>query len=226
MKAIYEHEFEAAPGLPEPLPAGEKMLWQGTPQWFLLARDAFHVGKLALYFLLMIGLQLAFLIDDGAATNDIVSSIIKSLLTAALALGILCAVAWLASKTSLYSITNKRVIMRIGIVLTLTFNLPHKRIAGAAIKNLRGASGDIALALYPSDRIAWVHLWPHNRAWRFSQPEPAMRCIPNAKAVGELLLAAWREEHTNNERMAPDISANTTAAQPNTGTQTRQGLVA
>lgn len=225
MKAIYEHEFEAAPGLPEPLPEGEKMLWQGTPQWFLLARSAFHVGKLALYFLLMIGVQLAFLLDDGAATGDIVSSLVKSFLTAALALGILSAVAWLASKTSLYSITNKRVIMRIGIVLTLTFNLPHKRIAGAAIKNLRGSSGDIALALYPSDRIAWVHLWPHNRAWRFSQPEPAMRCIPNAQAVGELLLAAWREEHANHERMASD-SAASTPAQAGTGTQVRQGLPA
>ncbi|MEY3475503.1 MAG: hypothetical protein RL087_1961, partial [Pseudomonadota bacterium] len=33
MRAHHEHEFEAAPGLPAPLPVGERILWQGAPQW-------------------------------------------------------------------------------------------------------------------------------------------------------------------------------------------------
>jgi len=28
----HEYDFEASPGLPEPLPAREKILWQGAPQ--------------------------------------------------------------------------------------------------------------------------------------------------------------------------------------------------
>ena len=28
-----EHEFEPVPGLPETLPEGESMLWQGKPGW-------------------------------------------------------------------------------------------------------------------------------------------------------------------------------------------------
>ncbi len=35
--AVSEHEFEPIPGLPERLPAGERMLWQGRP-WRALAR--------------------------------------------------------------------------------------------------------------------------------------------------------------------------------------------
>ena len=35
-----EHEFEAARGLPELLPAGERVLWQGSPDWRGLAREA------------------------------------------------------------------------------------------------------------------------------------------------------------------------------------------
>ena len=33
----HEHEFEAEPGLPEQLPAGERVLWQGQPQATLQA---------------------------------------------------------------------------------------------------------------------------------------------------------------------------------------------
>ena len=33
MNATHEHEFEAQPGLPEKLPRGEVILWQGAPNW-------------------------------------------------------------------------------------------------------------------------------------------------------------------------------------------------
>ena len=57
MQTYTEHEFEAAPGLPEALPAGERILWQGSPDWKLLAAEAFHVRRLSLYFALMIALD-------------------------------------------------------------------------------------------------------------------------------------------------------------------------
>ena len=58
MKPHHEHEFEAAPGLPEPLPRGERLLWQGRPDWRQLALHAFHVRKLAFYFAFMLLVQL------------------------------------------------------------------------------------------------------------------------------------------------------------------------
>ena len=36
--------------------------------------------------------------------------------------------AWLTSRNTVYTITNKRVVMRIGIVLSVTFNLPLRVI--------------------------------------------------------------------------------------------------
>jgi len=53
MMPNHEHEFEAAPGLPEPLPATEKILWQGSPDWRLLGNEAFHLKTLSIYFALM-----------------------------------------------------------------------------------------------------------------------------------------------------------------------------
>jgi hypothetical protein len=125
------------------------------------------------------------------------------------ALGLLAAVAWFSSKTTLYTITDKRVVMRIGIVLTLTFNLPFKRITGAALKPMGGHVGDIALSLTQADRIGWIHLWPHARAWHLEHPEPTLRCLPDAETVGQLLLSAWRVAHPAEQAMtsAPVPSA-------------------
>ena len=57
MKATHEHEWEAAPGLPSALPMGERVVWQGAPDWQRLAVHAFHVRKIALYFALMLAIQ-------------------------------------------------------------------------------------------------------------------------------------------------------------------------
>jgi len=48
-----EHDNEPIPGLPEPLPADERILWQGRPDWRGLARRAFHAPLVGAYFLLM-----------------------------------------------------------------------------------------------------------------------------------------------------------------------------
>lgn len=200
MKANHEHEFEAAPGLPEPLPSDEKILWQGAPSWFVLSVQAFHLRKIGIYFLCMIALEWIFLVNDAATSNEIFTSLVKSSLIAALALSMLGAVVWFSTKTTMYTITDKRVIMRIGIVLTLTFNLPHHRIASASIKSYKGGAGDLALSLYPSDRIAWLQLWPHARPWKVGQPEPALRCIEQVDKVSSILMSAWQQANQLEKR--------------------------
>ena len=189
--AGHEHEFEAAPGLPELLPAGEHLLWQGSPSWQVLARRAFHLRKLMVYFAIILGLRGAFVLSDGGSAVDALRSMAWLLPLAAIALGILAALAYLSARSTLYTITNKRVVMRIGIVLTLTFNLPFKRIASAGLLLDADGCGDIPLVLAGSDRIAWLNLWPHARPWRIKQPEPMLRCVPQAAEVARTLANAW-----------------------------------
>jgi len=194
VQPTHEHEWEAAPGLPAPLPAGEQVLWQGSPDWRQLALHAFHVRKVGLYFVAMLGLQAAFLLEMGQHGADLWRPLSVSTLTAAMALGMLTGVAWFAGRTALYTLTNQRVVLRIGIV-TLTFNLPYRRIAGASLRRYGQRSLDIALKLYPQDRIGWFHLWPHQRAWHLSHPEPTLRCLPDGEAVSALLLREWQRVH-------------------------------
>jgi hypothetical protein len=81
--------------------------------------------------------------------------------------------------------------MRVGIVLTMTYNLPFKRIAAASLRELGNGCGDLPLTLSGNDRIALLHLWPHSRPWRLTRPEPMLRCVPKASATARLLSDAW-----------------------------------
>jgi len=188
----HEHEFEAAPGLPEALPTGERLLWQGTPDWKLLALHVFHVRTLAIYFSVMVVLQALYLLGEPQAR--LLVPLATSVALSLTALGLLTWLAWLTARTALYTLTSKRVVMRIGIVLTLTFNLP-----------LKNGAGDIALKLAGEDHIAWLNLWPHAKPWALKNPEPCLRLIPDAVRVGERLVQAWREANPSVPVMLGDI---------------------
>jgi hypothetical protein len=109
--------------------------------------------------------------------------------------GLVCVwtLAWMTARTTVYTVTNKRIVMRLGIVLTVTFNLPLKRIAAADVRSLDGGFGDISLALQGDDRIAWVHLWPSVRPWRINQPEPTLRAIADVQTVAAQVRDAWSQ---------------------------------
>ena len=210
MKPNHEHEFEAAPGLPEPLPASEKILWQGSPDWRVLGNEAFHLKTLSIYFALMVMLQALLSWDATLGLSKNLMALMTSTLLACVALGLLALTAWLSASTTLYTITDKRIVMRIGIVLTLTFNLPFSRIQAAQIKNSKNGKGNIAVDLQGPDRIAYLHLWPHARPWHLKQPQPMLRALPEVANVGSLLQASWEKgRHTiDNSSLSSHSSSN------------------
>jgi hypothetical protein len=210
----HEHEFEAAPGLPEPLPADERLLWQGAPKWQQVAIDVFHVRTLAWYFAGMMLLQATYLL--GEPERNLFKPLLLSFVLSSMALAILSLMAWLTASTAMYTLTNKRVVMRIGVVLTLTFNLPLRMLAGASIKTNADGTGDIALKLAGNDHIAWLNLWPHARPWVLRHPEPSLRCIANASEVGERIVQAWQAVNPHMPVMLGDTSPSTDSPRSST----------
>ncbi len=185
-----EHEFEAQYGLPELLPATERILWQGAPRWQRVAREVFHVDKVAIYFALLLAWRAGSLAADGGVGEALAS--LKLLLPlVALTLGVLALMGWLTARTTAYTLTDRRVVMRIGIVLTVTYNLPLSRIEGAQLRALAHDCGDICLTLEPDTQIAWLQLWPHVRPWRVKRAEPMLRALDDAQAVAARLEQAW-----------------------------------
>jgi hypothetical protein len=189
----HEHEFEPEHGLPEPLPPQERILWQGAPDWRVLALRAFHVRKLAIYFALMMLLRGAATLSAGGTVPAALMAMLWLFPLAVIALGIVVSLARLSARTAVYTVTDRRVVMRIGIVLTVTFNLPYRSIRNADLHLDPGGTGDIALAIKAPDRIAYLHLWPHARPWRIADPEPMLRAIPDAANVAKALSAAWSQ---------------------------------
>lgn len=187
----HEHELEPQYGLPERLPANEKILWQGSPDAKVLARSAFHIRKLALYFVALVGINAASVVADGATVMDVLLALVWPAGLSALALAGVWTLAWLTARTAVYTVTDRRVVMRIGIVLTLTFNLPLRTIETAAMRQGPNGHGDIVLALKGPDHIAWLHLWPHARPWHLTRTQPMLRALPQVAQVAALLQKAW-----------------------------------
>ncbi len=187
---MIEHDFEPIRGLPGDLPPGEEILWQGAPDWFTLAQQAFHVRAVAAYFAVMLVWRVADALRGGQALQPAVESALLVTPIALVALGVLSLLAWLNSRTTVYTITNRRVVLRFGVALTKAINIPFKVIEGGSMKAMGGGRGDVALVLKSPNRIALLQLWPHARPWRIGQPQPTLRAIPDAHRVAGILTSA------------------------------------
>ncbi len=187
---IAEHDEEAQRGLPERLPDDEQLIWQGSPDWKSMAVQVFHVRKVALY---LVAMMLARGFAVGAEAG-IVSGVVAAIWLVplfAVAIAGLMILAYMSARDTLYTITSKRLVMRIGIALTITYNIPLKKIHSAGMAKRQGDVGDIALTLASGNKIAFINLWPHVRPWRLSNPEPMLRCVPNAELAAQKLSSAW-----------------------------------
>jgi hypothetical protein len=177
-------------GLPAPLPPDERLLWQGSPRWGVLARRAFHVRKLAIYCAVLLAWRVVADASDGQAP---LSAALDALWLTPLvlgAVGIPALLAWLFSRATIYTITSRRLVLRSGVALPMTLNIPFRLIGSAALRTYHDGTGDIPLALAGPDRISYLHLWPNVRLWRAARPEPMLRAVPDAARVAEILVQA------------------------------------
>lgn len=176
--------------LPAGLPDGEVVLWQGAPDRKAVLRRALHARGAMAYFGLLSALSAGAALIDG---RPLVSALPSVALIAASALAILLlgyGFSALVARTTRYTITTRRVVMRIGIALPITLNVPFAIVRGAGLKRYPDGTGDIPLALGGPGRISYLHLWPHARPWRVSRPEPMLRGVPDCERVAAILARA------------------------------------
>ena len=181
--------FEPVKGLPETPPEGERILWQGRPDAWALALESMNLKWVMGYFVLLAAWRLVAAIDLMPLAQAVAIStpfIVMGLIVCAL----LAIVAWVQARATVYTITNRRVAMRVGAALTVTLNLPYTQIANANLDLRRRGTGTIALELLGETRFSYLVLWPHVRPWHLRNPEPALRCIPDAERVAGLLAEA------------------------------------
>ena len=208
-----EYEFEAALGLPEPLPQDEVNLWQGAPNWISMAKHVFRLQWLSLYFAVIVIWQAISVSSSEGGLAAGWSSVALAFFLAVIGLVLVGLLAYWSATTTMYTLTNRRIVMRVGIVLTVTFNLPYKTLGSADLKLYKDGTGDIPMQIATEDKIAFFHLWPHVRPWRLATPEPMMRCVPNAKVVAAILTEAWMASTGLNKMEVQDIQVLQTGVQ-------------
>lgn len=190
-----EHDFEPVRGLPGDLPRGETLLWQGAPDWWKLAQRAFHMRTVAIYFAVLIVWRGVATAAGGAAPIKAVEAALWLTPVAGIVLGLLAGLAVLTARTSVYTVTSKRVVLRFGVALPKAINIPYTIVENAAVKRFDDGTGDIALRLTSPNKIAYLLLWPHARPWTLAHAEPSLRSVANASEVARLLADALRAAH-------------------------------
>jgi len=187
---IFEHENEPVPGLPEALPEGETLLWQGAPRWSGIARRALHLRGMAMYFALLGVLRGTAMAAEGVGLGEAIWGGLVMLAVGAVPIGLLAGFAVLSARTSLYTITNRRIVMRVGVALPMTINLPFSAIEKAGVIRHADGTGDITIALLKPHRVAWLAIWPHTRSFRVARPEPTLRALADADVAAQVLARA------------------------------------
>lgn len=178
--------FEPVRGLPERPPEGERILWQGRPDSWALACEALNIRWVAGYFAVLAAWRFGVTVDtDGIGTA--IAAATPFFLMGGVVCGLLWMVAFVQARATVYTITNRRVAMRIGAALTLTLNLPYSKILNAELDLKRRGTGTIALEPIGDTRLSYLVCWPHARPWHLKSPQPALRCIPDAARVADLL---------------------------------------
>jgi hypothetical protein len=178
---MIEYDHEPIRGLPGDLPEGERILWQGAPDWRVFARNALYTRWIAGYF--------AVLALAAAGTGSLFG-LAATIASGAIGVGLLTIFARLVAKTTVYTLTNRRVVLRIGVALNKCINLPLAQIGSADLRPQANGHGDIALSLIGAHRLGYAMLWPHARPLRFGKPEPMLRAIPEAEKVAGMLARA------------------------------------
>lgn len=206
-----EYDHEPIPGLPGIPPAGERILWQGMPDWHMLARTAFHTRLVAAYFAVLVAWAAIGAAARGLHDVRDLTGAAMTAIAGILGVGLLHLLAWGAARSTRYTLTDKRIVLRIGMALPKCINLPLALVGNVGLATHADGSGDLPVALTGDRRLGYVALWPHARAWHVATPQPMLRCVPHAADVAALIARTCLAAHPHGEVQAVRAPASAVA---------------
>ena len=183
--------------------SGERVIWQGRPDWPAVARDVLHIRILAGYFAVMLIWEFAADRADGWSPLDTLWRGTGLFVTSLIMLSLCAGLAWAIARTTRYTLTTERCILDYGVALTATLSVPLRRVASVAVDARGDRTGDILLTPKPGPRLRYMKLWPHARPWLWSRAEPMLRGVPDVMAVGEMISKAARNAAPGIAHSAP-----------------------
>ena len=183
---------ERIPRVAHRLPPGERLLWTGQPESRLVARHVFGRKWLIAY---LVGMLAWWVARAMGPAPEFAPLFLSLLVLCGIPVLVFETFAVAVARTSRYAITDKRLVLKLGVVFPMTLNIPYRLLASAAIKRFADGSGQIACPLVEGQRIPYIALWPHCRPFRLNQPVPMLIGLEHPEHVAALLQeAALRQE--------------------------------
>ena len=183
---------EPFPGLPENLPDGEAVLWQGSASPKALILHAFHVRGVAIYFGIAVLVRTGIALGQGTGLFPALGTgaVIAGL--GAFTVGVLSLMGWAMARRSLMTITTRRVVFRHGVGIRKYVNVPFGDIVAIGLRQHGRGVGDIALTTDGKSPVPYFHLWPFARPLRITKTVPLMRSLPDVQSVAQVLVGAMK----------------------------------
>lgn len=196
---------EPVRGLPEMPPEGERILWQGAPDWWALTKASLGFWWVMGYFAVLAVWRFVTVVDQMPLAQAFAVSL-PFMVLAAIVAALLALTAYVQARATVYTVTNRRIVLRIGAALTVSLNIPYTQINSADLDLRKDGTGTIALETLGETRLSYLVCWPHVRPWHF-RTQPALRCIRDAQDIANLLAVNARARITETHQPAASAVA-------------------
>ena len=182
----YKTKFEAPKNILDAIPNGESILWKGRPSLWGFSWNLFGLKWITLYLSMLSIVSVARFYASDFYTAFYVD-FLPFFLSGIFASIILIGLAATQTYSTVYIITENRVIIKTGAALSFLISMPFKKIKEVNLQK-RGASiGTISFELLSEKRVPYISCWPSVRPWKFKRTQPAFSCIGSVDEVATIL---------------------------------------
>ena len=182
----YKTKFEAPKNILDAIPNGESILWKGRPSLWGFSWNLFGLKWITLYLSMLSIVSVARFFASDFYTAFYVD-FLPFFLSGIFASIILIGLAAIQTYSTVYIITENRVIIKTGAALSFLISMPFKKIKEVNLQK-RGASiGTISFELLSEKRVPYISCWPSVRPWKFKRTQPAFSCVRSVDEVATIL---------------------------------------
>ena len=182
----YKTKFEAPKNILDAIPDGESILWKGKPSLWGFSWNLFGLKWITFYLSILSVVSIARFFASDFHTAFYID-FLPFFLSGIFASIILIGLAAIQAYSTVYIITENRVIIKTGAALSFLISMPFKKIKEVNLQK-RGASiGTISFDLFSKKRVPYISCWPSVRPWKFKKTQPAFSCVRSVDEVATIL---------------------------------------
>ncbi|MEM7527470.1 MAG: photosynthetic complex putative assembly protein PuhB [Pseudomonadota bacterium] len=176
-------------------PKASRCCGKARPSWKALALRGVATKFVMGWLAIIVAWKISALIGGTLTLVEAARLLLMQLCLAAVAVGIFAGIAYATAEQTIYTITNRRVVLRFGLMMDLSVNLPFTQIGKLDLRRHRDGTGDLVLGLQGDlQGLSIIHIWPNSLPWHWFSPTPMLRALPEPDHAGQILADALKAD--------------------------------